>query len=164
MDFPTGLSGRDGWDPVSAAAPCLCAVGAVCPCVQCAQHHLTSPLRAGTFGNGDALNCLSSLGGCFFPVLPLELLQVCQYVWWEMGGRATVYGLSWTEFHCKVVCYGEGLDLDYRGPFQVSGRMCLLWCLCCFSVISIQATIQASILFFFFPGGSRERRGLFRLV
>lgn len=24
MDFPTGQTGRDGWDPVSAAAVCVC--------------------------------------------------------------------------------------------------------------------------------------------
>lgn len=63
MDFPTGQTGRDGWDPAPAAAVCVCAA---CASVQCAQHHLSSPPRAGAFGSGDALNCLSSLGIFFF--------------------------------------------------------------------------------------------------
>ena len=80
-----------------------------------------------------------------------------------MGGRVTVYGLFWTEFPCNIVCYGKGLDLVYRGPFQFCGQICLHWCLCCFSVISIQATIKG-LIWAFFPGDSRERRELFRLI
>lgn len=71
------------------------------------------------------MSSMTGLPWAFIPYFAFKATLSLPVGWWEMQGRAGVCGLFWTEFLCKAVFCGEGLNLAHRGPFQVCGQICL---------------------------------------